>query len=769
MNTTIKAGLCSVALAGGLLFLSTSTASAAETTGEESVLGGTQVELPVEVPVDVSDNAISLLGDSNVSTHSPAEPVSTPATQQPVVAADTTGQESVAGGTQVQAPVQAPVTVENNAISLTGDSEVDSTPAATVVPSPEPVQAPVTSGEDSIAGGSQVHVPVEAPVAVENNAISLLGDSTTTSSTPDQQPAPALDAPASTEEVTSGQEGILGGNQVTVPVDVPVMVEDNSISLLGDSSVTTEGSQPTPSEQPSSTVVSDGTTTGENSIAGGNQLSPVIEVPVNVSDNAISLLGDSDVSSSNGAVDQSSTSPVVAEQITTGQDAILGGNQIQLPVEVPVTVEGNAVSLLGHSNVEASQPTSDFVAGNGSTSPVNTGSTNGEDSIAGGNQVSPIIEIPVNLSNNSISLLGNSNVSSSTPVTLESPGGTSSSAGQSTTGEDGTLGGNQIGLPITIPVDLSGNSVSLLGNANTEQIRKEVSQQEQPVVDNSGVNTSGVDAVAGGNQIQAPITIPVDLSDNAISLLGDSAVESTGSDETPATNIGGVPEEVTSGDDSVAGGNQIQAPVSLPIAIEGNAISLTGDASTSNATSSETSSNVPGSVSSTDGADGLLGGNIITLPISVPLDLSDNAISIIGDSSSSTSESPVVEETPVPVTPVTPSIPENPSTPVPNEPTTPVVVPTDSDEGVTTTATPASNPGITTPIQSGAGDNESEGSSRNFTGSSEPVVSENGVLMAQPMVALADTGMSAAGLTGLAVALLIVGAIALGFRTRLNS
>lgn len=717
MNTTIKAGLCSVALAGGLLFLSTSTASAAETTGEESVLGGTQVELPVEVPVDVSGNAISLLGDSNASTHSPAEPVSTPATQQPVVAADTTGQESVAGGTQVQAPVQAPVAVESNAISLTGDSEVNSTPAAPVAPSPEPspepAQAPVTSGEDSIAGGSQVHVPVEAPVAVENNAISLLGDSTTTSSAPAQQPTPALDAPTSTEEVTSGQESILGGNQVNVPADVPVIVEDNSISLLGDSSVTTEGSQPTSSEPPSSTAVSDGTTTGENSIAGGNQVSPVIDVPVNVSDNAISLLGDSNVSSSNGAVDQSFTSPVVAEQTTTGQDGILGGNQIQLPVEIPVAVEGNAISLLGHSNVETSQPTSDPVAGNGSTSPVNMGSTNGDDSIAGGNQVSPIIEIPVNLSNNSISLLGNSNVSSSTPATLESPVGTSGSAGQSTTGENGTLGGNQIGLPITIPVDLSGNSISLLGNANTEQIHEEVSQQEQPVAENSGVNTSGADAVAGGNQVQVP--------------------------------------------------------VSLPIAIEGNAISLTGDASTSSATSSETSSNVPGSVSSTDGSDGLLGGNIITLPISVPLDLSGNAISIIGDSSSSTSESPVVEETPVPVTPVTPSVPEDPSTPVPNEPTTPVAVPTDSDEGVVPTATPANTPGTMTSVQSGAGNNGSEGSSRNFTSSSQPVVSENGVLMAQPMVALADTGVSAAGLAGLAVALLLVGAIALGFRTRLNS
>lgn len=89
--------------------------------------------------------------------------------------------------------------------------------------------------------------------------------------------------------------------------------------------------------------------------------------------------------------------------------------------------------------------------------------------------------------------------------------------------------------------------------------------------------TSGDGSAAGGNQAQAPISVPINVCGNAVGILGKAASQCEDSDAT-VNDPTGTGDTTTSGDNSVGGGNQAQAPVSAPVNICGNAIAGGGEA-----------------------------------------------------------------------------------------------------------------------------------------------------------------------------------------------
>ncbi|MFJ4036812.1 chaplin family protein, partial [Microbacterium sp. NPDC090007] len=197
-----------------------------------------------------------------------------------------------------------------------------------------------TSGTDGLLSGDQGLVSVDLPVTVGGNAVSLIGDSHSedaTTTAPSTAPAPSV--------TTEGGDGILSGNQGLVSVDVPVTVGGNAVSVIGDSST----SDATTTGGGSSTGgAGDVSTDGSDSIGGGNQAVLPISVPVTVGGNAVSVIGDSeskDATTTGGSTGSGSGGDVS----TDGSDSILGGNQAALPVQVPVTIGGNAVSVIGDS------------------------------------------------------------------------------------------------------------------------------------------------------------------------------------------------------------------------------------------------------------------------------------------------------------------------------------------------------------------------------------------------------------------------------------
>lgn len=88
--------------------------------------------------------------------------------------------------------------------------------------------------------------------------------------------------------------------------------------------------------------------------------------------------------------------------------------------------------------------------------------------------------------------------------------------------------------------------------------------------------TDGTGSTGGGNQLQLPVSAPINLCGNSPAVLGASGAVCHG--QATVNNDTGDDSATTSGTGSVLGGNQAQAPVSAPINACGNGVSGGGKA-----------------------------------------------------------------------------------------------------------------------------------------------------------------------------------------------
>ncbi len=140
-----------------------------------------------------------------------------------------------------------------------------------------------TSGNNSILGGNQISVPVSIPLDVCGNALALLGDAFGGC----RGGAAAMGGQGGSNETTAGNNSVLGGNQVSVPISAPVNVCGNSAAGLGTSASGCRGGATVAGGHGGSNK----TTSGNNSIGGGNQISVPVRVPINVCGNSLAILG----------------------------------------------------------------------------------------------------------------------------------------------------------------------------------------------------------------------------------------------------------------------------------------------------------------------------------------------------------------------------------------------------------------------------------------------------------------------------------------------
>jgi LPXTG-motif cell wall-anchored protein len=88
----------------------------------------------------------------------------------------------------------------------------------------------------------------------------------------------------------------------------------------------------------------------------------------------------------------------------------------------------------------------------------------GDSSIASGNQVAAPVSVPVNVCGIAIAILGSSNAGCEGGATATVPQAAPATAGQSGTGVGS---GNNVSAPVSLPVDVCGVSVSVLGSSQS--------------------------------------------------------------------------------------------------------------------------------------------------------------------------------------------------------------------------------------------------------------------------------------------------------------
>jgi hypothetical protein len=390
MNKYVSRGLWTVLVTGGFMALGVGVAHAdTGTSGTDGIASGTQGILGIEIPAQLGGNAISVLGDADSSGASTSAPAAD-ASSGP--GGTTSGTDSVAGGTQLLPDLGVPVTLGGNAISVLGDAS--SNGAATTPASGSDdagASSGTTDGTDGTLSGTQVLGDVGAPVTLGGNAISVLGDASSSDAGTASGSADAGDQEGS----TSGTDGMLGGSQVLADVGVPVTLGGNAISLLGDAS--SEGSATVPTGSDDADAPS-GTTDGTDGTVAGTQVLGDVGVPVTLGGNAISVLGDASTEGSGTSAGSGDTAG--GDATTDGSDGILGGSQVPIGADAPVTLGGNAVSVLGDASSDGADSASGSTAGDAS------GSTDGADGTLGGTQVLTDLGVPVTLGGNAISVLG---------------------------------------------------------------------------------------------------------------------------------------------------------------------------------------------------------------------------------------------------------------------------------------------------------------------------------------------------------------------------
>ncbi|EPD85890.1 hypothetical protein HMPREF1529_00905 [Microbacterium sp. oral taxon 186 str. F0373] len=293
MNTNLKRALWGTLLAGGITLFGATVAQAAETTGDDGLLSGTQGLISVAVPVTVAGNGISVLGDAtstDAQTSSPSPSVSVGGGD-----ASTSGSDGTGSGTQALVDVVLPVNLGGNAVSVLGDatttSAATSQPTTAAAPTAEPsttAAASSTGGADSILGGTQGVVDAAAPVTVGGNAVSVLGDAESTNAAT-AAPADTSGTASSGGATTDGTDGILGGTQLGLPVSAPITLGGNAIAVAGDATTTqpATGGTTTPgttvpgtttpgTTTPGTTTPGTTTPTTTNPVAGGSSVTGMV-------------------------------------------------------------------------------------------------------------------------------------------------------------------------------------------------------------------------------------------------------------------------------------------------------------------------------------------------------------------------------------------------------------------------------------------------------------------------------------------------------------
>ena len=190
MNKYVSRGLWFTLFLGGLSLAGVGVANAAETSGDDGLASGSQAAVNVTAPVNLGGNGISVLGDSSSSGASTS---SAPAAAPAPATVSSSGVDGVLSGTQAVAALSVPVTLTGNSVSAVGDSSSGDSSTTAPAPAPaEPAAAPTTSGSDGVASGTQAPVNADVPVTVGGNAISVAGDSQSSGSSTS---APAGSAP----------------------------------------------------------------------------------------------------------------------------------------------------------------------------------------------------------------------------------------------------------------------------------------------------------------------------------------------------------------------------------------------------------------------------------------------------------------------------------------------------------------------------------------------------------------------------------------------
>src|SRR3954447_5250167 len=108
---------------------------------------------------------------------------------------------------------------------------------------------------------------------------------------------------------------------------------------------------------------------------------------------------------------------------------------------------------------------------------------------------------------------------------LFAPGAAHADVSQDTSGNNGLVNGTQLFAPISIPVNLVGNAIGVAGEA---QAAGAGSNWDESGWGDVSQTSSGNNGVVNGTQAYLPFYAPINIVGNAVALLGDADAAGAG-------------------------------------------------------------------------------------------------------------------------------------------------------------------------------------------------------------------------------------------------
>jgi hypothetical protein len=268
-------------------------------------------------------------------------------------------------------------------------------------------------------------------------------------------------AQAGTHQNSYDNNGILNGTQFVAPMNFPLNIVGNSDALLGHANAAGAGAN---WWTESGRVSQD--TSHNNGIANGTQAYFPVNVPVNIVGNSDALLGDANAAGAgvNGRKTESGNrhDHNRPNQDSSDNNGILNGTQIYAPVDMPINICGNSLALLlaeANSQAVCTNGGGRVHRESGWSISQDTSDNNG---ILNGTQIYAPMSMPVNLAGNSDALLGHANSAAS----AVNESGHGHGVDQDSSDNNGILNGTQIYVPFSMPINHCGNAHGILGAAN---------------------------------------------------------------------------------------------------------------------------------------------------------------------------------------------------------------------------------------------------------------------------------------------------------------
>ncbi|NUR61650.1 MAG: chaplin [Catenulispora sp.] len=167
-------------------------------------------------------------------------------------------------------------------------------------------------------------------------------------------------------QTAGGSPGILSGNSVQIPVDIPINVcgvTANVVGLLNPAAhnacensggATATGGATTATTGDSDTApAAAGGAHGSPGVLSGNNVQAPVHVPLNVCGDTVNVVGIGNAAAHNTCANHGGATATGGSGTGTtagGSPGILSGNSIQIPIDIPVNVCGNSVNVVGVGN-----------------------------------------------------------------------------------------------------------------------------------------------------------------------------------------------------------------------------------------------------------------------------------------------------------------------------------------------------------------------------------------------------------------------------------